>query len=351
LIQLIAATALVLGVGAGSVRAEEVVGDSVTRPRISAYLGSAAWSSYDRSTRRFHLSAYHAGATERLPVRSFNGVVDVDLGPGPDGQLVAVYSRCRGAGSRELVGDGGLRTGCDLYRYSFRTRRERKIRAFSSKASSELLPSVWGMRIAFARTRTDRRGGSCVSSVWVGDLKSGRARRLGRGTLGYYKGPPPCYWTNSPTSIDLRGRRVAFSWYYAPKTCGEQRIGLDDDVDASELWIWTLSGHRTRVESRCGGNRYKPVSWLAGAALYMNIDSDSGSPGNYDNALRAFDLGTMRYSEAVLGSRETDAVTDGEQIFFSRVLRPAAGFFDLNGDYEIVSAPLPSFQVTSRDRR
>ena len=44
-------------------------------------------------------------------------------------------------------------------------------------------------------------------------------------------------------------------------------------------------------------------------------------------------------------------VVNGEQIFFSRVLRPAAGFFDLNGDYEIVSAPLPSFQVTSRDRR
>src|SRR5690348_14241720 len=53
----------------------------------------------------YRLTLRHAGSTTTLPVAGSAQPLTPDLGPGPDGGEVAVYSRCD--------------HGCDLYRYDF----------------------------------------------------------------------------------------------------------------------------------------------------------------------------------------------------------------------------------------
>jgi hypothetical protein len=78
------------------------------------------------------------GVVSDLPVRPFDNAVDADLGPGRDGRLLAVYDRCRfGA--------------CDLWQYDFKTRRERRLSAFSSRRRAESAVSVWEGRYSFLR--------------------------------------------------------------------------------------------------------------------------------------------------------------------------------------------------------
>ena len=134
-------------------------------------------------------SVYDAAAGYRLTLGSAEGAVvqpsvpprpvpfDVDLGPGPDGSLAAVYSRCRGP-------------NCDIYRYD--TVRRREVRVTRS-AASELLPAVEGSRIVFVR----RDGGRASVESLDGRRLAGPRRARVR-------------------ALDLRGRRVAVAWGRRP---------------------------------------------------------------------------------------------------------------------------------------
>jgi hypothetical protein len=78
------------------------------------------------------------GVVRDLPLRGFRHQVDADLGPAADGGLVAVYDRCR-------VG------ACDVWRYSFATGRERRVRSVSTRRRAESAASSWEGGFGFLR--------------------------------------------------------------------------------------------------------------------------------------------------------------------------------------------------------
>ena len=139
---------------------------------LSAYGGVTAWSR--DAGPRYRLVIRSRGRTGDAPVRGFRHPVDADLGPGRlRREIVAVYARCR-AGNRH----------CDLYQYSLRTRRERKLRRLSSRRRSERSPSAWGGRYLFGRSRR-------------GLFKAGPLLRLSR---------------RVPIDTDLRRRTALYSY-------------------------------------------------------------------------------------------------------------------------------------------
>lgn len=93
------------------------------------------------------------GRTVRLPI---DPVRDLDLGPGPDGRVTAVYVRCR--------------PSCDVWSYDLVTGVERRVRAVSVADVKEQHPSIWGDRIAF-----ERRG-----AVIVRDLRRRTSHTVAR---------------------------------------------------------------------------------------------------------------------------------------------------------------------------
>ena len=223
---------------------------------------------------------------------------------------------------------------CDLYRYRFGDPGEKKLAAFSRAGVSEFLPSIWGNRIAFARTKTGAGGRSCVTAVWLGDIATGKQRRLATGSLGNYKSASPCHLRTTPTSIDVRARAIAFSWYFVPYGCD----------DGSQLWLIRLPKKPKLIESRCNGYRFTPVS-LTRTRLF---DMSFGSPidrgvGYFQPNLRRYDLRSRRYYEALQPETDSFSVSDGSQIYTLRRGASAAG------SYDVVSRPLQGFKRSRRD--
>src|SRR5918992_935338 len=90
---LLAVAALCGGERAGA--AETVVSLQSESSAVSAYRGRVVWSRPVAAAGRFELMLWHAGAARRLPVPTRRVQFDADIGPGPNGGLVVVYSRCR----------------------------------------------------------------------------------------------------------------------------------------------------------------------------------------------------------------------------------------------------------------
>jgi hypothetical protein len=109
------------------------------------------------------------GRTIRLPI---DPVRDLDLGPDSDGRATAVYIRCT--------------PSCDIWRYGFARRSERRIAGVSAAGVGEHLPTIWGSRIAF-----ERRG-----SVILGDLGRRESRTIARRVL--------------PDDIELGAKHLAY---------------------------------------------------------------------------------------------------------------------------------------------
>ncbi len=150
---------------------------------------------------------------------------DADLGRGPRGQLLAVYSRCDSEpnfryddlqGSLDWTGG----KSCDLYEYDFSTSRERRL-PLSSRAS-EVWPTVDGRHVAFVRS----------GRLYIGS--GTRSRRLPSGGRG------------TPVGLDLRGRSLAFGWTYS---------GSGDSLGpASDIRVVDVRTRKVRrVDSYSGG--------------------------------------------------------------------------------------------------
>lgn len=210
---------------APAARADEVVATLAAPAPISAFAGRIAWSAYDAATGRYRLMTAADGTVGRVPVRPRVVPFDVDLGPGPNGDVQAVYSRCRRepgpqALRNAIVQMPGWSTGrgCDLYRFAFATGREYRIAAASSASASEFLPTIWKQHVAFARVYDlDSR----PYLYWRRLDGAGPSRRLPAGTRSSYRvcSPPPAGCETQrrivepgPTALDLRGTRLAFGW-------------------------------------------------------------------------------------------------------------------------------------------
>lgn len=169
---------------APSAFAADLVAIEQARVYADSHAGRTAWSSFDTQERVHRLVTVEDGRVVATDAPSSPHPFRLDVGPGPDGEPVAVYPRC----TDEVA--------CDLFLYDFATRRERRLRV-STKEASESLPSIWGSRIAFAR----RAGG--VSTMWIADLDGKDAAQI---PGGRQTGP------SGPLALELRGSRAAFVW-------------------------------------------------------------------------------------------------------------------------------------------
>jgi hypothetical protein len=257
---------------------------------IAAYGGRLLWSAFDPATQTYGLVTRVGGVTSGVPVARRTVPFDADLGPGPSGSVVAVYSRCTmevpvGSGGASLYGKG---RGCDLYLFDFATNRETRLTSANAPDASEFWPTIWRGTLAFARTYDNKRDfpylytrpltGSAKSTRQPGGPRNGCARcddRLSR-----------------PIALDLYGRRLAFAWQYVGP-----HEGLDTDIRMD-----TIGGGHVRVAHQDGGGltQVQP-GWPAfeNGRLYWSIEcfgDESGCPGRY--GLRRYRISTGEIERA-----------------------------------------------------
>jgi hypothetical protein len=232
---------------------------------------------------------------------------------------VVVYSRCRVPRS-DFIDKEYIRShGCDLYRYSFATGREQKLVKLSGRSTSEVLPSIWGARVAFARVYEQRKGAAGeIPRLFVGNVRSGRLVPLEGGRRGVWyhdEGRP------GPSAIDLRGRQVAYDWQYWPEYCGG--VPVEEAVDgsnASELWVDTLGGEHVEVDARCEAQEFEDVS-LDGTSVFYSSFGPAGDPNDWTPYIRRFDIPTGRYYEAAGQPGDERIDSDGLRTYAVRNTR------------------------------
>jgi len=217
-----------------------------------------AWSGFDAQERRYHLRLLVDGQVRTAAVKTRGVPFDVDVGPDRFGQAVVVYSRCR----REPQGlqPNGDGRGCDLFKLDPRSGVERRL-AGSSSSASEYLPTVWRERVAFARVYERRRGlRGVLPYLYVRNQRPGsESQRRPGGTRGHYdrgdiRGSVDYLGGPGPTSLDLRGRRLAFAWRYERSTpCPGTESDRLSPTSRSEIWV-----DDRRVRRGCIDNLYSP---------------------------------------------------------------------------------------------
>lgn len=271
---------------------------------LSAYGGRLVWSEPDGHG-AFRLMTWQAGTAAAVPIASRSEPFDADLGPGPDGRTVAVYSRCARPGS------------CRLYSFDFSTGAERRIAGVSARDASETLPSIWRTRLAFVRDRGDRVG---PPGLYV--RKGGGAPRRVRGgpKQRCVRRPPFCPDPQgrdaTPTAIDLYGTRLGFIWSYRGPGEGPDHLVLID----------TLGGSQRTIEHTGGGGitAIEPlgVAFEAGRVYWARrcFGDPQGCPGRYGLFRQRLSTGK---TERAPGDRNTlaHARADG----FAYVLRATIG--------------------------
>lgn len=160
---------------------------------LAAYGGVLAWlrdGSVDDEGNvvDYRLVVRAGGITRDAPVPPLAGR-GLDVGPGRDGSPVVVYARCA--------------RGCDLYEYSVRSDRERRLDSLSS-AAPELAGAAWRGRYVFTR-----------AGRFPGLFASDPVRRIAR---------------SASVEIDLWGDVAAFTGATGPRRNTESGDARDSAV-------------------------------------------------------------------------------------------------------------------------
>lgn len=276
---------------------------------IAAFNGRLVWSRAvatacdpEPTCRRYGLITRYEGRTSRLRVRTRQVPFDIDLGPGPDGQTVAVYSRCReepllvGENDLPLYASGG---GCDLFLYDFRRRSERRLNIARPRVS-EVLPAIWRRQVAFVARddRTRSRGNPAVSRILLGRLDDGPLRVVHRANDVAQPRSPSRASGRGPIGLDLRGSTVATSWQVDVDRCSTESAGGYASLMRSVLRL-DLGALSRVVEAACtaGGETYFADPVLRRGELYYYWER----PGqDSPNQLRHYVLRDRRTRGATL---------------------------------------------------
>lgn len=228
--RLIAVIALAaLAAPAAAAAADERIAETSLFQVVSAHGGRLAWSEQDADGGA-RLMTWFKGVASQVPVERQEGGFDVNLGRGPDGRTVAVYSRCEGA-------------ECSLYMFDFARGRERRMHILSRPGIREQGPVIHGERVVFFRGSARKRG------LYVGSTRNGAIRRIPKlpSEIGAY---------------DFQGRRLAY-------THGR----FDGDRFTDTLYLHDVVNGRRRVLARVSSGllssaRFAGTSF-AGRHLYV----------------------------------------------------------------------------------
>ena len=206
-------------------RAQTTIAQPGGASKVSTYAGVTAYSvrGPDGRWRLVHDTNTN-GQAEQVPIAARAVPFDVDLGPGTDGQVLAVYSRCEQEPQldRRSTGPAPAWTTarrCDLYRYDFRSGQESLLDG-PSTSNTEVLPTIWRDRVGFVRIYQDRDGlRGRVPYVYVREpgRRSERQPGGGRGVNGL----------PGPVGLDLEDTLLGMAWTYEREQGGvsEMRLG------------------------------------------------------------------------------------------------------------------------------
>jgi len=268
---------------------------------IAAYGGALLWSSYDPRLGRYALKALVGGAVQTLPVRTRPIAFDADLGPGPDGRLTAVYSRC--SNEKQRVGADAPqhllnRRGCRLWRFDFRRRREMRIDTQTPRGASDFRPTIWRDRVAFGRLSA----GSTVPRLYSFSGSKRPARRVRKPTTRL-SGAATIYLAR----LDLRGSRLVSSWLYREAQCRSREAASVTGDSGSEIFLGSIRSQRPLVEA-CDLD--DPVSVRDGAwaddELSLNLVRQTST--SFTRAARLYSsTGALRREEPLPPSATTFA--------------------------------------------
>ncbi len=263
---------LLLLPAAPAIAADEKIAETNLNQLISAHGGRLAWSEQDPDGGA-RLMTWFNGIASQVPVERQEGGFDVNLGRGPDGKTVAVYSRCE-------VSE------CSLYLYDFARGAERRIFRLSRPNVREQGPVIDGDRIAFFRGTARRRG------LFVGSLRNGFIR------------PIP----NLPREIgpyDFQGNRLAY-------TVGR----FSGDRYRESLYLHDVLRGRRRVLARVTSGLLSSARFVgmsfAGRHLYV-ARVRRGASGN---RFMRINVRTGRGGEIVGRQDIVDAAFDGGRAFY-----------------------------------
>lgn len=239
-----------------------------------AYGARVVWAQLDPSTGLWELVEHRAGKVRRLRADAFREPVRLDLGPGPDGRVVAVYAR-----------QGKLAL------YDFKTRKERALVEFGAGS----LPSIWRNEMVFAR----REGG--VSTLWRGRLGTGRLRKLPGG---------PQRGASGPIATELRGSRVAFVWASRPGRFIETEL-------------YEVRDGRALRRDRTGSGRLSTSTFVTPEIHGAHVYYGRATSGRSGQQMRRVSLktGTVEAVRAPFGPLVTALWTSGSRFLLSRVAR------------------------------
>ena len=248
---------------AAPAEAAETVAREVQSFTADVHQGHVAWSAYDHEARAFRLRVRVPDGRILTPAIAPRGLAfDVGLGTGPNG-LAAAYSRCRVEGRPPFFGEFGVpqdpgapQSGCDLYRFDFRTGQEVRLDALSSAGRDEINPSIRGSRVAFVRRFATK------DVVYTGDATSGRVLRQPAPTRGVTR--------RAATFVEL-GQELAV-------------VYVTDRTGFSESVLWRIRNGRARQvwDTRSGGANASAIisPGFFGRHLYFAETNNGSGAGN-----------------------------------------------------------------------
>ncbi|MEJ7785146.1 MAG: hypothetical protein WKF96_10115 [Solirubrobacteraceae bacterium] len=307
--------------------------DFVMAPFVDHFKGVTVWSERvpgpgGAEQQRHFLTTSIGGVRVRLPIEPRLGVpFDADLGPDADGNVVAVYSRCRveptdGRVTETVSGRVPASAdptpaysagrGCDLFRFDFKSGRETRIAGASTSGASEMLPSIWEGRIAFVRVYERRSGDrGRYPYIYTRSLGGGTSVREPGGSRGIYGLP-------GPTSLDLYGRKLSFAWNYVT---GDPR---DRSATAmTELRLnFTGSSKRRLLGQRDSGSYLSPTGSRGRIHYgYQRVEDGStdqrGGPSSESRARLSYDISDGERSiSRVPGELLVSMAVDGRTIVY-----------------------------------
>ena len=216
---------------------------------VSAHGQKVAWSRYDPASANYRLVVTSIGdldaAPTVLPIAPRAAAFDVDLGPGPAGQTVAVYSRCATEPDGDYYGQKlwpNNASGCDIYAYDFKAGAERRLTNLSSPVGEEFLPTIWKGQVAFARSYGRYREGEWRDAMLYTHSVSGTepSRRQSQGSVRGLQ-------RISLTGLDLYGRRLALTRRFIGYDAGTSQARLTTLGSGSRLLLQRNSGLTQRI--------------------------------------------------------------------------------------------------------
>lgn len=204
--------------------ADATIAEPAGPSKVSTHAGVTAYSvrGTDGRWRLVH-DTNTDGRAQQVPIAPRGVPFDVDLGPGTDGQVLAVYSRCEQEPQMDRRSTGpapawATARGCDLYRYDFRSQREVRLDG-PSTFDTEVLPTIWRDRVGFVRIYQGREGlRGRAPYVYVRETgrRSQRQPGGGRGVSGL----------PGPLGLDLDDALLGMVWTYEREHGGVSEIRL-----------------------------------------------------------------------------------------------------------------------------